>query len=161
MYNLDEGINRFRFASRELYNNFFRASYEEDYELWCLMKDGFQEVQKTLFERMIEIPFGLDHYSYGMEAQLNVEVKVDQESMSVMLNRGINTGYWDYPLTKIPGEYILVFREFFDFNTNVYLDHGYTKVEVLKSSDYPDIVGKHGLIETIDAFFKYRDTKNL
>lgn len=121
------------------------------------MTEGFAIVQRELFERLICVPFELKHFEYGLEPQLNIQVKPDHGNAPIMLNRDINSGYWDHHLTEISNEPVLVFLEFFDWRSQHIMDNQYVKIQVLTSSVYPDIVGKQGLIEVTNVTFDYRE----
>lgn len=145
---LDELMSRFRIASRELFNNYFRRSDPyNDPQAWPL-EHGFADVQEVLFKKLVADPASLVVTAYGtVQNLIRVEPR-DVETVPAMINRDIDAGYWDYPLRELSNETALLFVSFFDWDTLGYRDNRYVRVQI---SDWPAhraLVGKHALIET-------------
>jgi hypothetical protein len=64
-----------------------------------------------------------------------------------MLNREVNSGYWDYPISEVTREPVLLFVQFFDWDILAYRDNQYVMAEVRDWSSNPETAGKRALIE--------------
>lgn len=147
----DAQVNRFRLASRELFNNYFRiedaSGNGTDSEAWSAL-ERFIEVETVLFEKMVLEPLELTGPTYG---QCNPRIRVCLRSGSfapIMLNREVDSGYWDYPLQEVTADAILQFVRFFDWDQLHYCDYRYVHVVVVDWPSHPAVVGKHALVET-------------
>lgn len=139
---IDESINVFRLASRDLYNNCFRNSFED----FALIDEGFKEVQSVLFRKLVIQPFGLPDVEY---ADVNKDIKVSVLlgwSAPALINRECKSGYWDYSIKEITEETEMCFVCFFDFGGR-YVDHQYVQVYISSWPAHPETSGKHALIE--------------
>lgn len=146
---LDKSIKQFRIASRELFNDLFRVSdpYEADSNAWVL-EERFREIQNLLFQKLVLEPHEMPEIKYG-DAQLDIAVELHIcEVTKIMLNREINSGYWDYPINEVTREAKLVFLNFFDWDQLDYRDNQYVRVQVSDWPSHPDAIGKHALIES-------------
>ncbi|NMG72922.1 hypothetical protein [Parazoarcus communis] len=146
---LDELMNQFRLASRELFNHFFRISdpYNNGQRAW-LQEGQFRDVQAVLFQKLVAEPMSLRIAEYG-NPQPNVLVGSRHDgAVPIMLNREIDSGYWDYPVKEVGTDARLLFVSFFDWDQLDYRDNRYVRVQVDRWSTHPDVVGKHGLIES-------------
>lgn len=146
---LDEAMNRFRVASRELFNHFFRMPnpYGSGRAPW-VHEERFQDIQRLLFQKLVVEPFALESGEYGTP-RTDILVKVRHEgAVPIMLNRGIDSGYWDYPVKEVDNEVCLQFIAFFDWDALDFRDNRYVRVRVDCSVACPEIVGKHGLVES-------------
>lgn len=144
---LDARLNHFRTASRELFNHFFRVDdpYNND-DAWAL-EERYREVESLLFAKLVLEPADLPIIPYGT---LNPNIRVELrrgELAPIMLNREIDSGYWDYPLKEVTREAKLAFVSFFDWDQLDYRDHRYVRVQVTEWRSWPDAVGKHAFIE--------------
>lgn len=149
LVDLDERMNQFRIASRELFNHFFRVSdpYESGKQAW-LQEERFRDLQALLFQKLVVEPLSLDIMEYGdPQPDILVESRYDG-AVPIMLNRDVDSGYWDYPLKEISKDSRLVFVSFFDWGQLDYRDNRYVRVRVDHSPTHADIIGKHGLIES-------------
>ena len=63
-----------------------------------------------------------------------------------MINRDIDSGYWDYPVQRLEKEAVLGFVSFFDWNEADLLDHQYVRVQILGHSTR-ELIGKSALLE--------------
>jgi hypothetical protein len=81
-------------ASRELFNHFFRVSDPYNNDGWQF-EERFSEVQVVLFQKLVTEPAALSDIKYGA-IQISVVVELrDSESVPCMINREIDSGYWD------------------------------------------------------------------
>ena len=144
---LDARMNQFRVASRELFNQFFRADdpYNND-QAWP-MEERYSEVQELLFQKLVLEPAGLPPIAYGLLNSSVVVALRHGDFAPIMLNREVDSGYWDHPLREVTRDAKLAFVSFFDWDQLDYRDRRYVRVQVLDWPSQPAAVGKHGLIE--------------
>lgn len=149
--NLDAHLNRFRLASRELFNHYFRVEDASgngtDPEAWGA-QERFEEVETVLFDKLVLEPSQLAGPAYG---QRNARIRVCLRSASfapIMMNREVDSGYWDHPIREVTDDVTLEFISFFDWDQLHYRDHRYVRVVVAGWPSQPAAVGKHGLIES-------------
>jgi len=89
----------------------------------------------------------LTHLAYGtLQPEILVELRSD--FCSIMLNREINSGYWDFPLREVTRDARLHFITFFDWDNLDYRDNRYVRVQVADWPSHPEAVGKDALIES-------------
>jgi hypothetical protein len=157
---LDENMNRFRLASRELFNHFFHVpaatgeasalpagtSSACNDEAWD-MKERFSDVEAVLFEKLVIEPAQLKQVEYG-NLHPEIAFKLNSEFCPVMLNRDVSSGYWDFPIREVTDEARLLFIRFFDFDVLSYRDNRYVWVQVDDWPSRPETAGKHALVET-------------
>lgn len=142
---LEELIQRFRIASRELFNNYFAVGTPGSDESWA-WEERFSWVQKILFQKMVIEPGSLKDNDYG---EPNPEIRVEPKNSSVpaQINRDIQSGYWDFPLQEISNAADLSFVEFFDWSQVEYRHNKYVIVRIESWPAHPEVHGKHALIE--------------
>ncbi len=144
---LDAHLNQFRIASRELFNKFFRVDdpYKND-QAWVL-EERYREVEALLFQKLVVEPMNLPTVAYGVpNPHIRVELK-HGEFAPIMLNREVDSGYWDHPLREVTREAKLAFISYFDWDQLDFRDHRYVRVQVLEWPSQPGAVGKHAFIE--------------
>lgn len=144
---LDARMNQFRVASRELFNHFFRVDEPYNNDQAWLMEERCSEVQELLFQKLVIEPAGLPSVVYGL---LNPNIVASLrlgDFAPIMLNREVDSGYWDHPLREVTREAKLAFISFFDWDQLDYRDHRYVRVQVLEWPSQPAVVGKHAFIE--------------
>ncbi|RYG12920.1 MAG: hypothetical protein EON92_06985 [Burkholderiales bacterium] len=149
--NLDTRLNRFRLASRELFNLYFRVEDASgagtDPEAWGT-EERFGEVERILFEKLVLEPMQMGGPTYGRH---NAHIQVLLRSgrfARIMLNRDVDSGYWDHPIREVTEDATLEFVSFFDWDQLHYRDHRYVRVFVGAWPSQPAAVGKHALIES-------------
>ena len=143
---LDELMTQFRLASRGLFNNFFRTKDPYRTNGWEL-EERFREVQSVLFQALVTQPANLQEVPYG-QPQPGIMVRLKTEFAPIMLNRDINSGYWDYPLKEVTRDTRMIFIEFFDWDQLDVRDNRYVRVIVNSWPSRPEAQGKHALIES-------------
>jgi hypothetical protein len=150
---LDATLNNFRLASRELFNHHFRASDAGSNDAWSLV-ERFREVEELLFQKLVSEPFDLGKVRYG-EPQLGITVALRNglETAPIMVNREVDTGYWDHPLVTVPRAAEMIFVSFFDWDQLSYRDNQYVRVRLNSWPAHPEIGGKHALIESHNVLF--------
>ena len=145
--NIDEMMKQFRLASRELFNHFFRVADPYNNDGWSFEK-RFSEVQDVLFKKLVTEPASLSDTRYGhLQPEILVQLR-GSESAPVMLNREVDSGYWDHPIKEVTKDVRLLFISFFDWDQLDYRDNRYVRVKVDRWSSHPETIGKHALIES-------------
>jgi hypothetical protein len=142
---IDGLVKQFRLASRELFNHYFRTAALEDSETY----ERFLFVQETLFEQMVTTVADLPKGFYGqLQPDVLVKVRPPAEFAPLMLNRQVDSGYWDHPQREFTKEVTFHFIEFFDWDQSVFWDHQYVRAKVAAWPSNPELVGKLALIES-------------
>ncbi len=144
---MNKQLNLFRVASRELFNGFFRVDDPYENNGWE-QEELFRKVQDILFESLVVFQTKADNISYGEVNRSILVLPTSSVRTPIMINREINSGYWDYPLDYAPVESIFHFIEFFDWDQLSYKDNRYVKVEIALWPEHPEVTGKQALIET-------------
>lgn len=142
---LNELINRFRLASRELFNNYFRVDIPGSNDPW-LIEERFSNVQEVLFQMMVTEPASLSRIEYG-ELQTDIFVELQSDFAPWLLNREKDSGYWDAEPKEVTRKAKMQFITFFDWDQLSYRDNTYVRVLVVDWPGEPSVVGKHALIE--------------
>lgn len=145
---LDHAINRFRIASRELFNNYFRIDDPYNSNGWDLEED-FSAIEEVMFQKMVVEPFDLPEVTYG-HRQPAIAVKPNGDFAPWLLNRQVGemSGYWDHPIQEFTKDADLEFLGFFDFDQLAFRDNRYVRVFVKAWPANPDAVGRYALVET-------------
>jgi len=150
---LDALLNRFRVASRELFNGYFRVDDPyNDSEAWRL-EERHGEIEQVLFEKMVLEPAGLPQAVYGF-VNPSIRVLLRSDFAPIMFNREIESGYWDHPLKEVTNDATLLFVSFFDWDDLDYRDNRYVRVILDGWAAHPEMRGKHALLETQYARFE-------
>ncbi len=153
--NVDKLVNRFRISSRELFNNHFLEPFleNEDWELYEL----FTSIEEELFHALVTSRIDIKQIVYGCDPQPEIEVIPDTLNtcgIPVMLNRDIDSGYWDHKINRAQIGCIFSFLTFFDWDQRAFRDNRYVRAIVKYWPEHPELVGKHALIETIYVSYK-------
>ena len=158
---LNERMNCFRLASRELFNHFFHVPHatseasagpplnqpsDDADDAWDT-EVSFSYVEEVLFEKMVCEPCKLTHVGHG-KLQQEIVVKLNSAFCPIMLNREIDSGYWDFPIREVTTEARLLFVTFFDWDALAYRDNRYVLVRVDDWPSHPETVGKRALVES-------------
>lgn len=144
---IDGLMNQFRLASRELFNQFFRVPDPYKNNGW-LFEARFSVVQMTLFQKLVTEPASLANIEYGnLQTEILVELR-DCDVAPIMINREVDSGYWDHPKKEITKDARLVFVRFFDWDQLDYRDNHYVRVQIDRWPSHPETAGKHALIES-------------
>jgi hypothetical protein len=145
---IDEVMNRFRLASRELFNQYFRVVEPYNGDGWAL-EQRFLVVQAVLFQQLVCERARLRAVGYGdPQPEILVELRDQIAAVPALINRELTSGYWDYPVTEITRACRLVFVEFFDWDQLGWRDYQYVRVQIERSQASADTVGKHALLES-------------
>jgi len=144
---LDDLVNRFRLASRDLFNQYYHVDnpYQNDGRA---AHSRFDDVEELLFQTLVVEPGKLSVVEYGqVHPQIRVELR-HGDRVPVMLNRGEDSGYWDYPIHEVTREPTLLFVRFFDWDQLDFHDNRYVRVQVGAWKSHPEVAGRHALIES-------------
>ncbi|MDP5238750.1 hypothetical protein Q9Q94_04375 [Uliginosibacterium sp. 31-16] len=145
--NIDRRINKFRLASRELFNNYFLEEFlaDEDWDFY----EQFTTIEESLFQALVTAQSGIEEIIYGFpQPAIQVVARQGSSGMPIMLNREIDSGYWDHPIKQCVPGCVFTFKIFFDWDQRSYKDNRYVRAIVKTWPDNPSLVGKHVLIET-------------
>lgn len=148
MSNINRLMDRFRFASREIFNDHFRAEspYSPD---GAILERRFNELQTILFQKLVTEPASLPSVPYGeIQPAIVILLRKDFVSAPAMLNREVNSGYWDHPLKEVTRDCRLLFMSFFDWDQLDYRDNRYVRALVSEWPSHPEVIGKHALIDS-------------
>ncbi len=146
-------MTRFRLASRELFNNYFRTGGRDE-EAWKA-QERFSTLEEHLFDALVALPAGLARSTYGL-VQPSIACRLEGSDFAPwMLNREADSGYWDHPKNEVTRDAVLSFVTFFDWDSLDLVDWRYVRVIVREWPSHPELVGKHALIETIYVRFEW------
>jgi len=152
---LDDSITQFRVASRELFNKYFRADVSDPREGWIL-DERFCEVEAVLFNEMVVEPHDLPTVRYGAQ-QPSIVVSLRRGGFApIMINREVDSGYWDFPLKEFTADAKFSLIRFFDWDILGVRDNQYVRVSIVEWPGHPEVIGKHALIETQSVTFSKR-----
>lgn len=153
MLHLDDSMNCFRVASRELFNQFFRIADPHNNDAW-LLEERFSQVEAELFEQLVAAAHSMKSERYGAH-QPGIRVALRHgEFAPIMINREVDTGYWDYPLHQVTRDAQLSFVRFFDWDLLATRDNQYVRVRIDAWPAHPETVGKHALVEAQHVVFE-------
>jgi hypothetical protein len=169
---LNEAMNRFRMASRELFNHYFsipevvtatsgpmdqpEPANDGLLDLAWDLKERFSEVEELLYDKMVGEQAGIAPGNYG-HPQPEIVVELNSAFCPVMLNRELDSGYWDFPIEEITSDARLSFLRFFDWNVLANRDNQYVLVRVDAWLSHPETAGKRALIEARHVHFVLAD----
>ena len=146
-FDIHSAMTRFRLASRELFNNYFRTGGRDD-AAWDA-RERFSLVEEHLFDALVAMPAGLSCGAYGKPQEHISVVLAHGEFAPWVLNRESDSGYWDHLQTEFTADAVLSFVTFFDWDLLDLIDWRYVRVVVSAWPSRPELVGKHALVETI------------
>ena len=136
-------MQRFRHASRDLWNHyFFPAGAGVSGDMRC----SFDEVQEALFRGLVLHPASLPDAPYGfLNSRILVSVAGDFDAPA-MINRDIDSGYWDYPVQRLESGSRIGLCVVLRLERGHFLDHQYVRVQILGHSTR-ELIGKSALLE--------------
>lgn len=151
---INENMNNFRRASRELFNNYFRPTDGDNYQA-SLELESFRRVEIVLFEQLVAEPSSIESIQYrDVQPEIQVVCRLNT-SMPAFINRDIDSGYWDYPVKELGEDSTQHFVEFFDFESpGICLDNQFVKVKIVAHATRHDLIGKLALFNSFYVAFK-------
>lgn len=145
---MDKLVNEFRLVSRELFNNHFLEEIlaSEDWDF----HEQFTLIEEQLFFALVTMRSEISKITYGLpQPDILVSSRFEKVcGIPIMLNREIDSGYWDHPVKQADPDCVFTFVRFFDWDQRSYQDSRYVRVIVKDWPANPALVGKHALIET-------------
>jgi len=152
---LDPLINRFRLASRELYNNHFMPAPPKEFDAWD-WRDEYCNVESALFRALVVNPSPLSDAEYRTPNR-QISVLGRTNKTPIMINRmdDRSHGYWDCPIDQITQEAVLHFVSFFDFDGEKPKDNQYALVWIESVPKHEVVSGRYALIEHQYVSYKY------
>jgi hypothetical protein len=153
---LNESMLRFRLASRDIFNYYFHIDDPYTNNGW-VQYEQFKSVEELLFVKLVSELVSMEMSEYGY-VQKNIKVKLrgNINQAPIMLNRDINSCYWDYPIKEVIDTVEMLFISFFDWDSLDYHDNRYVRVQIASWPSYPELTGKHALVESKDVQFVTR-----
>jgi hypothetical protein len=149
---IDDSISQFRLASRELFNTYFRIADPYNDDGWALA-ERFSQVKSVLFDQLVAAQVSLALGSYGTHQPDILVILRGVDFAPVMINREVDTGYWDNPTVEITKDAQLSFVRFFDWDVLAVRDYQYVRVRIDAWSAHPEVIGKHALMEARSVVF--------
>lgn len=150
-------FDAYREAARHLRNTSFSTRDSGD---WDTIED-FEIVNEVLFDRMVlrRIPPEVTPVPSEAIEMNKFLLEPSGVGMSAMISRDRPAaGSWDHPIeTLMPGDAVLAFREYFDWDQHGLIDFRFYRARILESSRHPDLEGHEALIETIHAKIIYNE----
>jgi hypothetical protein len=149
-------LTEFRIADRELFNKHFRVEepWENQDAAWILL-ERFHDLETILFQKMVPDALSITAHPYG-EPQENILLN-SEKPISALINREINSGYWDFPLTEIPSKSELRFISYFDWDAISIRDNRYIRIEIYSCPLNPALTGKNALVDALAASYCLRE----
>lgn len=146
MVSLNELMERFRVASREIFNQFFHVEDPYNNNGWP-SEERFKAVERILFDKMVLEPAGLEQASYNsVMPSIAVKLRIGGPAPA-MINREIKSGYWDHPIQEVTNDAHLHFICFFDWDNLSYRNNQYVRVRIARWPSQQEVEGKEALIE--------------
>jgi hypothetical protein len=127
----------------------FRRDAERDND-WDL-SELFDEVAARLFHAIVLRKIGRDRalqpdFLCPKEPLMFLRLEFGRRS-DLMVNRGVNTGYWDDPLRVASSDDLdLRFVQFFDWSSLEYRDFALYRARIVASVPHPEVVGRDVLV---------------
>jgi hypothetical protein len=154
MSSVDEALESFRLASRELFNGFFRVTHDPFANGGWALLERFERVEEVLFEQMVAPACTSGAQRYG-QAQPSISVALRAGDVApIMINREVDSGYWDHPVNLLTRDASLRFVRFFDWDQLGPRDNRYLRVVVQSWPGRPEVEGKHALVESHYAAYR-------
>jgi hypothetical protein len=148
--NVTAFLNEYRECVRHLWNIHFRRDAERNND-WDL-SDLFDEVAAKLFHALVLRKLGRDQvqvqpdFLCPKDPLMFLRFEFPRRS-DLMVNRGVNTGYWDDPLRDASSDDLdLRFVQFFDWSSREYRDFALYRARIVASVPYPKVVGRDVLV---------------
>lgn len=144
-------MSLFKEAARHLWRVSFRPLTED--RSFAHLDMRYDEVVSMLFSVMVlegcRAEFTYAERMQDIRHQVRIKLNADvQYPIMISRNRGID-GYWDHPVTSLPGgSVVLRFVGFFDWDRVDHCDYRYWIVEILEHHDLPEVVGHCALLES-------------
>ena len=148
----------FRIADRELFNRFFRVDdpWEKQDAAWLLV-ERFNDLEAVLFQKMVSEALDLGAIAYGRPQKEILVVSGGNGEVTALINREVDSGYWDFPVSMVPADAEMQFIDFFDWDALALRDNKYVRVLIASCISNPALVEKHALVDAQEVSYKLRD----
>lgn len=155
MRNVTRIFLNYRESVRNIWNQYYVPVIDKhggSFEL----EETFCRIEIEMFDALIAIPLDddiskLESHMSDPKTGLSLYhvVPSSDNGVPVMISREkYKTQYWDYPRDRLcPDEADMRFVRFYDFSSDDYSDFKYVMAEIIRSSLYPDLVGRLALID--------------
>jgi hypothetical protein len=121
------------------------------------LEEEFCKIEQLLFSSIVlfqlkgnvaESDFLDDHMNMAPRVLERFRIVPRAQSMPVMINREMISGYWDHPITELwKNEALIGFVHYYDFCAmDMPRRYEYVRGRILDCSKYPEIVGKDLLV---------------
>ena len=150
MKDISNILDHYRASARAIWNTAFWP--DADFRNWDSV-DQFDEIQRVLFSRLV---LGKVKREWPVRDIFRVpipffQVAPSSESVPIMIQNprpGDSAGYWDHPVNRIsPGEAVMHFLGYFDWNRMDYADLRYYLVRIATFDARSDLIGRDALID--------------
>jgi hypothetical protein len=142
-------FDRYRVSPRAIWNTAFWPGAE--FRNWDSLEQ-FDEIQKLLFGELVlakvEKEWPLHELFRNPIPFFHVTPRGHEPILIQNPRSETATGYWDHPLNNIrPGEAVLHFIAYFDWNRMDYVDFRYFRVKIAEFETQPELAGREALID--------------
>ena len=149
-----ESINKYRECVRSIWNIYFLNNFQINQD-WILI-DSFNRIKQDLFQSIVLYQLEEDMPDFVLGYPINKIKIIPADNIcweipvSINREKGINSGYWDHPITKINSYADISFINFFDWNPYGFIDM--SKI-IAVISDYPENQNLIGHCLIIDLIY--------
>ena len=149
-------IVEFRLAGRELFNRHFRIEdpWKNQEAAWLLV-ERFNDLEAVFFQKVVTDALGVG-CAYGEPQKDILVVGQSQGEISALINREVDSGYWDFPVSKVPVDAEMQFIAFFDWDSLLVRDNKYVRVQIAACLSNPALVGRHALVDAQEVSYRLR-----
>jgi hypothetical protein len=162
MRDITDLVQKHRECSRHVWNTYFwpQAEVENDWDL----RDRFEDINVKLFSSLVLWPLEREGQeptpSYWHPLQpLRFMRVVPNNLCSILINREIESGYWDHPITEVTESDIdMRFIHYFDWSPIGHRDFEYIRVLIISSARRPELNGRHALVKPLNVRVFFDET---
>ncbi len=143
-------MDTYRECVRHLWNSYFQrdALSGQDWDL----RDEFNDISLALFRALVLRKIDREDFEvmpdhWAPRTPLPFLRLVIEYSSTILINREMDSGYWDHPLKVVAkGDLDLHYIHLFDWSDLDFRDFAFYRVRIVGSGRYPEVVGKDALI---------------
>ena len=147
-------INQYRECVRHLYNTYFLKEVSEGEDIDWDLKDLYNNIASQLFDAVVLYPRDIsnakltpDHIVPKVPLAFLQIMPSDHAAAMVLINREIDSGYWDEKATDQElCDSRMSFLGFFDFDSSGFMEMNYYLVLIESAPNRPDLAGRQALI---------------
>jgi hypothetical protein len=166
MRDITDLMQRHRECSRHVWNTYFwpQAEAEDDWDL----RDRFEDINVKLFSSLVLWPLEREEKeptpAYWQPLHPVPFIRVVPENLCsdscpVLINREIDSGYWDHPITNVAASDIdMRFIHYFDWSNIGYREFEYLRVVIVASLAHPELAGRHALVKPLNVRVFFDET---